>query len=108
MKYSKKILSYWESVFDDWQLSGLTQREYCRVNKIKFCQFKNWRSKKKDGLIKDKPKPTMLPIAVSNTPTKINKLSEITLILPSKAKLSLSLTSTKELKNLLLDLGLLS
>jgi hypothetical protein len=47
MKYSKKILSYWESVFNDWQLSGLTQKEYCRVNKIKFCQFKNWRSKKK-------------------------------------------------------------
>ena len=48
----------------------------------------------------------MLPIEVTSKPSK--KLSEITLTLPSEAKLFLSSISAKELKSVLSELGLLS
>jgi hypothetical protein len=102
----QESLTYWDNIFADWESSGLKQREYCNRNNIKYSAFKKWRYRKKYGLEDDTKTASMLPIEVTSKPSK--KLSEITLTLPSEAKLFLSSISAKELKSVLSELGLLS
>ena len=35
----------WSRIVKDWSQSGLTQKEYCRKNKINFYKFQYWRKK---------------------------------------------------------------
>jgi hypothetical protein len=36
---------YWEKLLEQWRTTGLSQREYCRQNKIGLRTFKYWKSK---------------------------------------------------------------
>ena len=36
-------LDNWRSIFADWEVSGLSQREYCRVKGIVYSTFIYWR-----------------------------------------------------------------
>lgn len=50
MKLSLEKQAYYEKHLSDWKRSGLTQKDYCRQEKIAYGSFKSWRSKltKKD------------------------------------------------------------
>lgn len=95
----------WDKIFIDWATSKLSQKEYCKLNNLKYSSFKIQRYKTKLHVTK-KPSKRMLPINISSD--KETSLSDITIQLPSSAILSLSpIITPKELKNILSELGLL-
>jgi transposase len=96
--------NYWEKIFIDWEKSGLSQKEYCKMNNISYSTFKAWRYKNKSAS-DNSPSATMLPLKVGPSNTNI---TQVCISLPSKANLSISSITTMELKSILLDLGLLA
>jgi hypothetical protein len=51
---------YWSHHIDTWQISGLTQVQYCRENQLNKCTFAYWKSK----LEKHPSLPSLLPVTV--------------------------------------------
>lgn len=39
----------WQSHFDAWQASGLSQAAYCREHELVYCQFTYWKQKLSQG-----------------------------------------------------------
>lgn len=48
---SKRTKSFekWQRINADWELSGLTQREYCARNGLSLKLFENWRHRVRKG-----------------------------------------------------------
>lgn len=61
--------TYWQSHFDGWRQSGLSQPEYCKQHDLKFATFGYWRTRL------SKPKNTQKLIPVDLTPTAQARLS---------------------------------
>ncbi|PKL39684.1 MAG: hypothetical protein CVV44_05535 [Spirochaetae bacterium HGW-Spirochaetae-1] len=44
-KYQRRDREYWRSHVVSWEVSGMSQTEYCRRNNISFSSFANWETK---------------------------------------------------------------
>ncbi len=50
----------WQGHMDSWKSSGLSQREYCLKNGIKYLTFINWRKQLKKESKNNKPRVVQL------------------------------------------------
>ena len=51
---SKRGKDYWGSLMQQWQSTGMSQREFCESNNINYCAFREWKKK----LLDTSPKQT--------------------------------------------------
>ncbi len=52
--YLKKGMNYWAPLVQEWQSSGLSQRDFCRSHNLSYWAFRNWKKK----LLNASPKQT--------------------------------------------------
>ena len=68
---------HWQDHIDQWQSSGLTQKEYCRRNGFKWSTFHYWRKR-----LQDTPTAvTLVQVPVSNNLSCQPSHASLTLIL---------------------------
>ena len=60
------VSSFWRGHFEAWELSGLTQREYCSQHGISLKSFGNWRGQLKREAMAG-PACTMGPLSQAQT-----------------------------------------
>jgi hypothetical protein len=75
MRVTAEKQAYWEKHLADWKCSGLTQKDYCKREKLAYGSFKSWRSQ----LLESRHVQT--PNFIEATPEEPEKSSSNALIL---------------------------
>lgn len=90
---SSEKAAYWQQHFTDWQQSGLSQRDYCKLNNLTFSSFGYWRKRLQ---ISESTSSKLVPVSVS-----VSRPAMINVYLPSGIRLEAPLHSLAELLPLL-------
>ncbi len=84
MSTSEDRKKYWEKYYLSFTRSGLTQREFCRQNKISYWSFNHW--KKRFDKTKSDVSLQEIPLRI---PEKLNGNKSIEIILKNNIRLSI-------------------
>ena len=68
MQKTKDRKGYWKQHYDSFQESGLTQREYCRNNNLRYWTFNQWKRRfdKSESDLSMQEIPVKLPLKTSS------------------------------------------
>ena len=69
--------SYWQELIDKWQLSGLTQSEFCRQHQLSTSTFSGRLSKHKDKSLKPVPVVSLQKAPLSMLPVTVISSSNL-------------------------------
>jgi hypothetical protein len=78
---------FWENHIGKWELSGLSQVEYCRENDIKVKSFRYW--KRRVGRLGGAPALVEVPFPQPSTPSPCAVSSQLCLVIDQKYRIEI-------------------